>query len=193
MFVFDSLADDGLVVLLQKGAVGILPTDTIYGIVACALDQNAVTRLYAIKHREGKPGTLAAANIQQLRELGITSKYLDSVAHLWPNPISIVLPAGEQLAYLHQGKDSLAIRIPRDEQFRKLLEQTGPLLTSSANHPGQPAAETIADAERYFGDEVDFYADGGDISGRAASTVALLRQDGSLKVLRQGEVVVIDE
>jgi tRNA threonylcarbamoyl adenosine modification protein (Sua5/YciO/YrdC/YwlC family) len=191
--MFDSLMSAGLAALLRQGAVGVLPTDTIYGIVAAAQDKAAVERLYKIKHREGKPGTLVAANVAQLEALGIERRYLDAVAHLWPNPISIVVPAGESLAYLHQGKDSLAVRIPRDEQLQALLIQTGPLLTSSANHPGEPAADTFADAEAYFGSEVDFYVDGGDVSGRSPSTVALLSQDGSLVVLRQGEVTVVDE
>jgi L-threonylcarbamoyladenylate synthase len=193
MTLFNSLAGAGLVQMLLQGAVGVLPTDTIYGIVARTADKAAVERLYKIKHREGKPGTVVAASIEQLRELGIEQQYLDKVAYLWPNPISIVLPAGKQLDYLHQGKDSLAVRIPWDEHLRKLLEQTGPLLTSSANHPGQPAADTIVEAQNYFGNEVDFYVDGGNISGRSPSTVARLSEDGTLEVLRQGAVEVTDE
>jgi L-threonylcarbamoyladenylate synthase len=188
MTVFDSLASSGLAALLLQGAVGVLPTDTIYGIVARTADKQAVARLYKIKHREGKPGTVVAASIEQLQELGIEKQYLEKVARLWPNPVSIVLPAGESLAYLHQGKDSLAVRIPADQQLRALLEQTGPLLTSSANHPGEPAADTIADAEKYFGNDVDLYVDGGDIRGRSPSTVARLTKNGQLEVLRQGEI-----
>lgn len=190
MTVFDSLASFDLVALLRQGAVGVLPTDTIYGIVARAADKRAVERLYKVKHREGKPGTVVAASIEQLQELGIERKYLDKVVYLWPNPISIVLPAGDSLAYLHQGKGSLAVRIPSDEDLRVLLEQTGPLLTSSANYPAEPPAETIAHAEKYFGNNVDFYVDGGDIGGRSPSTVARLTEGGKLEVLRQGEITL---
>jgi len=190
MTTFDSLNDPELVRLLMSGAVGVLPTDTIYGIVARATDQKAVARLYAIKHREGKPGTVVAASIEQLNDLGVSKAYTDKIAHLWPNPISIVLPTGDELLYLHQGKDSLAVRIPWDESFRALLQQTGPLLTSSANQPGDAPADTIAQAQGYFGDEVDFYVDGGDISGRSPSTVARLQADGTLEILRQGAVEI---
>jgi L-threonylcarbamoyladenylate synthase len=192
MVVLTSLADAKVIALLQHGAVGVLPTDTIYGIVARAADRAAVERLYHIKHREGKPGTLVAANIAQLHELGIAQKYLDQVASLWPNPVSIVLPAAAPLAYLHQGKDSLAVRVPSDPQIRRVLEQTGPLLTSSANQPSDPAANTIAEAETYFADQVDFYVDGGDISGRSPSTVARLSADGTLELLREGAVPIAD-
>jgi L-threonylcarbamoyladenylate synthase len=190
MTMFDSLADIGLLQLLQNGAVGVLPTDTIYGIVAPARNKQAVARLYAIKHREGKPGTLVAASIEQLEQLGIAREHLDAVVRLWPNPVSIVLPASIELSYLHQGKDSLAVRIPRDETFRALLEQTGPLITSSANQPGDPPADTIAQAQTCFGEEVDFYVDGGNVSGRSPSTVARLQPGGTLEVLRQGAVQI---
>lgn len=85
----------------------------------------------------------------------------------------------------------LAVRIPADESLCSLLEVTGPLLTSSANHPSQPPANNLEEANNYFRDKVDFYVDGGDLSGRPASTVARFK-DGQLEILRQG-AVTIDE
>jgi tRNA A37 threonylcarbamoyladenosine synthetase subunit TsaC/SUA5/YrdC len=91
------------------------------------------------------------------------------------------------VAYLHQGKQSLAVRIPNKPDLLELLKQTGPLLTSSANHPGEPPANTIDEAKAYFGNEVDFYIDGGDLSGHAPSTVVRIVDD-AIEVLRQGAV-----
>jgi L-threonylcarbamoyladenylate synthase len=189
MTIFESLSDPAVVSILQQGGVGILPTDTIFGIVARAQDRQAIARLYEAKHREGKPGTMIAANIEQLAALGIDRQYLDRVAHLWPNSVSIVLPADDELRYLHQGKNSLAVRIPADSEIHALLEQTGPLLTSSANMPGEPSSNNVTEAQAYFGDTVDFYVEG-DTSNHEASTVALLHEDGTIEVLRQGKVVI---
>ncbi|HSD55551.1 MAG TPA: L-threonylcarbamoyladenylate synthase [Candidatus Saccharimonadales bacterium] len=174
---------------LQGGAVGILPTDTIFGVVARAADKQAVAKLYSVKHREGKPGTMIAASIEQLVDLGLDKTQLGRVSHLWPNSVSIVLPAGAELAYLHQGKSSLAVRIPSDPEIHALLEQTGPLLTSSANMPGEPSSNNVAEAVAYFGDSVDFYVEG-DTSANQASTVAMLHPDGTIETLRQGAVVI---
>lgn len=190
MELFYSLTDPRLARVLLAGSVGVLPTDTVYGLVARAADPQAVARLYAIKQREGKPGTLVAANTDQLCALGISAKHVQAVAHLWPNPISIVLPAPPQLDYIHQGKQSLAVRIPECPQLRQLLESTGPLLTSSANLPGQPPANIIRQAQDYFGDKADFYADGGDLSDRSPSTVAHLLPSGDIEVIRQGSVTI---
>lgn len=174
--------------LQKSGAVGILPTDTIYGVVARADDTVAVERLYRLKEREKKPGTVIAANIDQLVALGIPRRYLVPVAGYWPNPISVVVPTAPGLAYLDLGKFSLAVRIPADNDLRNLLEKTGPLLTSSANHAGESPATTIAEAEKYFGDRVDFYMDGG-VVDEAASTVIRIVDD-AVEVLREGAIKI---
>lgn len=174
-----------IVELLNDGKIGVLPSDTVYGVMARAEDQEAVNKLYALKKRENKPGTIVAASVDQLVELGLKRRYLTAVEQYWPNPLSIVIPSGFELGYLDQGKMSLAVRIPDDKEFIALLEKTGPLVTSSANTPGDPPAETIEQAKKYFGDKVDFYVDGGKISNEHSSTVIRIVDD-AIEVLRQG-------
>lgn len=176
--------------LLTARAIGVTPTDTVYGVVARASDQAAVTRLYELKRREHKPGTLIAASVDQLVELGFKRRYLQAVENFWPGPVSVVVPCIE-LEYLHQGVGSLAVRIPDKAELLQLLAKTGPLLTSSANQPGKPPATTVAEAQAYFGNGVDFYEDGGNLSGAKPSTVIRVIDD-AIEVLRQG-AVHIDE
>lgn len=175
--------------LMSPGAVGVIPTDTVYGLAARAGDQAAVERLYRLKHRENKPGTLVAATIDQLVNLGIKRRYLSAVSQYWPGAVSVVVPCGADLQYLHQGKFSLAVRIPDSPDLLELLLATGPLLTSSANDPGQPTATTIAEARQYFDEEVDFYEDGGDLSHQLPSTVLRIVDD-AVEILRQGAVAI---
>ncbi len=175
--------------LQQPSAIGVIPTDTVYGVVARASDQAAVARLYAVKNRTNKPGTLIAASIEQFVALGIERRYLKAVEQFWPGPVSVILPAGEDLAYLHAYKGTLAVRVPDDDDLIGLLEQVGPLLTSSANQPGEPPAVSVNEARNYFGDEVDFYVDGGDLSGRKPSTVVRIIDD-EIEVVREGAVKI---
>ena len=176
--------------LSKPGSVGILPTDTVYGVVARAADKAAVKRLYELKHRDGKPGTIIAANIEQLVDLGIKRRYLKAVEQYWPGPISVILPVGDpNLEYLHQGKQSLAVRLPAEKELVKLMESVGPMLTSSANLPGAQPASTVDEAKAYFGKGVDFYIDGGDLSGRQPSTIIRIIDD-AIEIVRQGGVVV---
>lgn len=182
--VFLSLEDDGLIELLASGAVGVIPTDTIYGLVAHAANEAAVTRLYRLKHRRHKPGTVIAASIDQLLALGIEHRYLAVSQRFWPGPVSVETPHG--INYLHQGTGRQAFRIPADEVVRQFLLKTGPLQTTSANAPGLLPATKLSDAKGYFGDDVDFYVDGGDLGGRAPSTIVRFTEQGELEVVRQG-------
>jgi L-threonylcarbamoyladenylate synthase len=172
--------------LILDGSVGVMPTDTVYGLVAQAADREATARLYALKHRERKPGTIIAANIEQLVELGIDKRYLDRISHLWPNPLSVVVPAGDELYYLHQGLDSIPMRIPDNDEFKKILLKTGALISSSANQPHMVPAANAAGAWEYFQNGVDFYVDGGNLSGKAPSTIIRISENGHIEVLREG-------
>jgi tRNA threonylcarbamoyl adenosine modification protein (Sua5/YciO/YrdC/YwlC family) len=185
MHVFQSLDDPELATALINGEVGVLPTDTLYGLVARANNPAAVEHMYALKHREHKPGTTIAANVEQLLELGVDEALVRKAAPLWPAPLSIVMPLGPELAYLHQDVGESPFRVVADERLRELLLRTGPLATSSANQPGEPPARNVDEAQAYFGNQVDFYVDGGEIGDREPSTIARISADG-IEVLRQG-------
>jgi len=176
--------------LRTSGEIAVIPTDTVYGVVARASDPAAVQRLYELKHREKKPGTLVAANIDQLVELGIKRRYLTAVEEFWPGAVSVITYCGPELTYLHQGVGSVAVRIPDDARLRAVLEETGPLITSSANQPGDSPATTIEEARVYFGDQVPWYEDGG-IVNRAPSTVIRIIDD-AIEVVRRGAVAIPD-
>jgi len=178
--------------LLHPGAVVVIPTDTVYGLAARASDQAAVNRLYRLKGRAGKPGTLIAANLEQLQALGLKHRYLKAVEQFWPGAVSVIIPSADPaLAYLRQGATGLAVRIPDDAALLELLRRTGPLATSSANPTGHGTAATIGQARAYFGDRVDFYEDGGDLSDRQPSTIIRIVDD-AIEVLRPGAAKIPD-
>lgn len=177
--------------ILLHGGVGVLPTDTVYGVVANATERVAVERLYALKRRERKPGTLVAASVEQLERLGVAKEHLQKVARFWPGSVSAVLSLHGAHGYLTQGVGTIAMRVVADERLKRILEQTGPLVTSSANHPGKPGSVNVQEAWDYFGNEVDFYVDGGDLSGREPSTIIRITDAGGIEVLRAGAVKLI--
>src|SRR5512146_277084 len=176
--------------LRKPGAIGVIPTDTVYGLVARAADQTAVNRLYKLKGRTAKPGTIIAADTHQLEKLGLKHRYLKAVEQFWPGAVSIVIACNNPvLAYLHLNKNSLAVRVPNDSKLLELLSQTGPLLTSSANPPGQNPAATADQARAYFGKKVDFYISGNNLSKHQPSTVIRIVDD-AIDVLRPGAVKI---
>ena len=184
---FLSISDPDLVEAIKAGAVGVMPTDTVYGIVGSAFLPEVFQRLSDTKHRSGRLGTIIAASIDQLVKLGLETNNLRAVEYLWPNPVSVVLPAGPDLDYLHHGVGSLAVRIPKGRMLRRLLAQTGPLVTTSANLADQATAKSVQEAQAIFGNEVDFYVEGGTLDASRPSTIVEV-SSGGLKVLRQGTI-----
>jgi L-threonylcarbamoyladenylate synthase len=173
--------------LLKAGKVGVMPTDTLYGLLASIEYEAAVRRVYELKHRSiTKPCIILISSRDELARFGITPFDAQSAAldHHWPGPVSIIFPCGPQAPeWLHGGTHTLALRLPADEPLRALLQESGPLIAPSANPEGSAPATTVDEARAYFGDAVDFYKDGGVKEGQA-STLLWLETDGTITVLR---------
>ncbi len=169
--------------------IGVIPTDTIYGIVCQALDAEMVERIYKIKGRQPeKPFIILISKIQDLELFGIflTDEQIKILESLWPNKISIVLACqNDKYNYLHRGTNSLAFRLPKDDQLRRFLDKTGPLVAPSANPEGSKPAKTIAEARKYFGDKIDFYVNGGQIDSIPSALIKL--EHNNFQILREGE------
>lgn len=174
--VIDTFSDD-LVATLQAGGVAVIRTDTLYGIVARADDEQAVTRVYDIKHRDQtKSPIVLIADQSQLYDAPADG-IVPTLELMWPGPYSIILPGEHAPHWISRDNGSVAYRIPARDDLRYLLRQTGPLIAPSANPEGQPPAATIQQAIDYFGDVVDLYVDGGEVTDTRPST--LLRFDGN--------------
>lgn len=183
--------DSTIVQQLREGRIGVIPTDTIYGIVGLALNQNTVEKIYHLRKRSpDKPFIILISSLDDLNIFGVplNRNQKEFLEKHWPNPLSVVLSViDEKWQYLHRGTKSLAFRMPKNGQLLELLKQTGPLVAPSANFEGEKPSENIAEAKKHFGESIDFYMDGGPVKS-AASTLIELLTDGSFKMLRQGKL-----
>lgn len=174
---------------LKSGKVGVIPTDTIYGIVGSALNPEVVEKIYNLRKRsKNKPMIILISQLSDLEkfEINLTETQKELLKKVWPNPVSVVLPcASDNFKYLHRGTNTLAFRMPNDDDLLETLKVTEPLVAPSANFEGQKPSQTIDEAKRFFGDEVDFYINGGRIISKP-STLIKLNEDGSTKILREG-------
>ncbi|MDO8265827.1 MAG: L-threonylcarbamoyladenylate synthase [Candidatus Saccharibacteria bacterium] len=169
---------------LNSGEVVVMPTDTVYGLVSLARNPEAVKKMYEAKQRNGKPGTIIAGSVKQLIEMGFDKQQIMLAEQFWPGPVSVILDAPESLDYLHMGKKSLAVRIPALVWLQEVLEATGPLATTSANLPDEPTVTNIDQAKQIFGDKVDLYSDGGEISGVKPSKIVKITDNGQIEIIR---------
>ena len=159
---------------LSQGDVGVIPTDTLYGIVGSALKPRTVERIYELRRRErDKPLIVLISGWSDFDRLQIeipdrTHKLLDKV---WPGPVSVIVTVtSSDLAFLHRGTSSIAFRMPASNNLRTFLALTGPLVAPSANLAGEPHALTLDEAYASFGDEV-FYVDGGTLDNPPSALV----------------------
>jgi L-threonylcarbamoyladenylate synthase len=186
---FTNSFDNKIVELLKNGRVGLLPTDTIYGLSAVALNKNAVEQIHKLKDRDNRPMIVLVSDIEQLQYLGIKSQEPEVTRH-WPGALSVIFESSQIPEWLHRGTNSLAVRLPDSRQLRGLIAKTGPLVSTSANLQGQEPAKNIKEAKKYFGDMLDFYVDAGEIKGISSTLVKI--ENGQLKVLRQGAYKIRD-
>lgn len=169
---------------LKAGQIGVLRTDTLYGVVASARNSEAVERVYQVKGRTpSKSPIVLIAAIEQLIDK-YDSETLAHIGGLWPGKNSVILPSAHGPRWLTRGNASIAYRLPADERLRELLQKTGPLIAPSANPEGEPPAGTVQEAIDYFGDSVDFYVDGGEVVSGAPSKLWRLTPNGELERLR---------
>lgn len=173
--------------VLGEGGVVVMPTDTIYGIVGKALNQDTVLRIYDIKKRAPeKPCIILISDISELEKFSIylSLEQKEILLKYWPGPVSIILDCPlEDFSYLHRGTKTLAFRLPAQDSLKALLSEVGPLIAPSANPEGVPPAEDIEQAQNYFDDSVDFYLDIGKITGKPSKLIRL-HTDGTESILR---------
>ena len=151
--------------IIRKGGIGVMPTDTLYGLVGSALSKNVVEKIYKVRKRNPKkPMIVLISSIADLKKFDVVpeKRVMHVLKKVWPGPVSVILKCeSKKYAYLHRGTHTLAFRVPKQLWLRALLKKTGPLVAPSANIEGQPPAHTIEEAHAYFGTKVDGYYDRG--------------------------------
>ena len=188
-----NIKDSQIIKFLKNDEVGVLPTDTLYGLVGSAFSIKAVERIYDLKNRnEKKSLIILISSLDDLKKFGVelTEKAKIFMQKFWPGKVSIVLPFNNKsLDYLDRMDGTLAFRLPDKKDLIELLEKTGALVAPSANPEGKEPAKNLEEAMKYFDGKVDFFVDGGEINS-APSTLVKIVGD-KIEVLREGAVKIV--
>jgi tRNA threonylcarbamoyl adenosine modification protein (Sua5/YciO/YrdC/YwlC family) len=158
---------------LERGEVLLLPTDTIYGLHAAATDERAVARIAAVKGRdEGKPFVVIGESAGQLESIGVRfdASVRQALDALWPAPLTAILPLVAPIA-ASRGALTAAVRVPDLPWLRRLLHETGPLASTSANRSGEPPVSSPADLAPELQERIDGIVDSGPLSGEPSAIV----------------------
>ncbi|WP_373760939.1 L-threonylcarbamoyladenylate synthase [Streptococcus ferus] len=180
---------DKLAHALGQGQAVILPTETVYGLFAKALDKKAVEAVYQLKHRpQEKAMNLNVASLQDiLRFSKNPPTYLaDLVDAFLPGPLTLILQANDQVPlWINSGKNTVGFRIPNHAKTLDYIKRFGPLIGPSANISGQKSGQYFHQIKNYF-PEIPGIEDDMAIQG-VDSTILDISGDRA-KILRQGIV-----
>ncbi len=188
-------AVDAAGLVIQRGRLVVLPTDTVYGVAADAFDPDAVQRLLRAKGRGRDmppPVLVSSAGTLDALATRVPDYARALVTTFWPGPLTLVCHHQESLHWdLGDTRGTVAVRMPDHEVALEILERTGPLAVSSANLTGEDAATDGDRAMEMLGDRVAMVIDDGPSPGGAASTIVDATGDRP-RLLREGALTVAD-
>lgn len=180
--------------LLQGGELVAIPTETVYGLAANALDEAAVAKIFAAKGRpQDNPLIVHIAEFEDLEplvtEIPEAAKRLAKA--FWPGPLTMILPRSPRVpAGVSAGLSTVAIRMPVHPAAAALIRTAGiPLAAPSANLSGSPSPTNAAYVLADMDGRIPLILDGGPSKVGVESTVVTLV--GSVpRVLRPGGITV---
>lgn len=182
--------------ILNTGGTVIFPTETVYGLGANALDENAAQKIYEAKGRPSDNPLIV--HISQFNELDklvkdIKDRDIKLMKAFWPGPITFILPKTEIVPYKTTGGlETVAVRMPSDEIARKLIELSQvPIAGPSANISGRPSPTNGKDVVEEMSGRVDAIVVSDNSNIGLESTVVDLTGD-KVMILRPGKVTKED-
>ena len=178
--------------IIKSGGLVIFPTETVYGIGANGLDENAVKRIFIAKGRkQDNPLILHISNLDMLNQIAknineVEFKLMDA---FWPGPLTLILERKDIVPdVVTGGLSTVGIRMPSGEIAKNLIEYSGvPIAAPSANISGKPSGTNLDDIYDEFESKVDYFIDGGNCEVGLESTVVKVI-DSIPHILRPGKI-----
>lgn len=178
---------------LQKGEVVGLPTETVYGLAADALNPKAVRKIFQAKGRpQDNPLIVHIAKKIQLQQLineDISEKAEKLMSKFWPGPLTIIFSKNKIVpSETSAGLETIAVRMPAHPLILAVIEKTGlPLAAPSANTSGFPSPTRARHVYNDLKGKIPLILDGGSCQVGVESTVLDIRSE-QVKVLRPGGI-----
>lgn len=179
---------------IQEGNLVLFPTETVYGIGANALDENAVKKIFIAKGRAGdNPLIVHVSSLEMVEELVSKISPLERklMETFWPGPLTIILNRKSKEVISNTvtaSLDTVGIRMPSNLIAQKLIQMAGvPIAAPSANISGKPSGTNIEDIIEELQEKVDYILDGGITNIGLESTVIRVEKD-TIRILRPGKI-----
>lgn len=187
---------DVAVEYLKNDGVVVFPTETVYGIGANALHENAVNKIFKVKNRAAdNPLIVHISNMDMLNHVAKNISDIERklINAFFPGPFTIVLDKNDNVPYnVTSGLDTVGVRMPNNKVANLLISKCGfPLAAPSANISGKPSGTNIEDIKEELENRVDCMVDSGICDVGIESTVVRVI-DEVVHILRPGYVTLQD-
>ena len=180
--------------ILKKGGLVAIPTETVYGLAANALDKKAVANIFKAKGRpQDNPLIVHIADYDDIMHLAdyIPFTLMQLAKAFWPGPLTMIIPKSEKIPdIVSGGLNTVAVRMPSHPVARKVIREAGiPLAAPSANISGSPSPTTAHHVMHDLNGRIDAVLDGGECDVGVESTVISLADDKPI-LLRPGIITL---
>ncbi len=182
--------------ILKKGGLAAIPTETVYGLAADALNGSAVAKIFKAKGRPmDNPLIVHVAEFEDIERLALVREIPEAAKKLakvfWPGPLTIIMKKGGVIPdEVSAGLDTVAIRLPSHPSARAIIKAADtPLAAPSANLSGSPSPTTAQHVMNDMDGKIDAVFDGGACGVGVESTVITLAE-GTPRLLRPGKVTL---
>jgi len=181
---------------IKEGKLVLFPTETVYGIGANGLDDNAVRKIFIAKNRaQDNPLILHISNIDMLNRItdNLTELERNLINDFFPGPLTIILKRKETIpTSVTAGLNTVGVRMPSNKIARDLIELSDtPIAAPSANISGRPSGTNVQDIFNELNEKVDYILDGGDTKIGLESTVIKVIEN-KIHILRPGKITYAD-
>ncbi len=178
--------------IIKNCGLVLFPTETVYGLGANGLDENAVKKIYIAKGRnENNPINLLVSNMEMINNIAkhISDLEYKLMESFFPGPFTIILKKKSIVpSIVTANGDTVGVRMPSGIIAKELVELAGvPIAAPSANISGKPSGTNFNDIYSDFKDKVDYMIDGGDSSIGIESTIVKVI-DNIPHILRPGSI-----
>ncbi|WP_171992191.1 L-threonylcarbamoyladenylate synthase [Streptococcus suis] len=181
---------DKLRTILENGGAVILPTETVYGLFAQALNEESVNHVYQLKQRpRDKAMNLNVSNLNDIYFFSQnTPFFLEKLYNRFmPGPLTIILKANDNVPFwVNSGLDTVGFRLPNHEQTLRLISEAGPLIGPSANISGNESGKKFSDIQAQFSVDLPGIEDDQALTGIDSTILDLSGQKA--RILRQGAI-----
>ena len=179
---------------LENGGAVVLPTETVYGLFAKALDKKAVDHVYQLKCRpRDKALNLNVASLDDILNFSKNQPpYLNKLVESFlPGPLTIILEANDKVPYwVNSDLTTVGFRMPSHPLTLELIREFGPLIGPSANISGHASGVSFKEILKDFDQEVLGLEDDNFLTGKDSTILDLTGK--KVKILRQGSITQED-